>query len=224
MDTERANRARGHRLAGAVWHEHSECSIRGRCILDPAVQKPRMARMTRLGAGFVMAENFFRGHPPDEHPWHRNPVFIRVIREIRGSNPFTAASEKGVPGPHSPAEMSGLFSKAGLSKKRASVRKRRISALSEARRFVRRACRNTPRTPVWPGRPPPCHLSLLTLIHHRPSKRAANHLNADWSRNSPPPERGRRDKFPGCFPPDHHAGSTVPLAGRRLFESAVRCS
>ena len=153
MDTERANRARGHRLAGAVWHEHSECSIRGRCILDPAVQKPRMARMTRLGAGFVMAENFLRGHPPDEHPWHRNPFFIRVIREIRGSNLFTAASEKGVPGPHSPAEMSGLFSKAGLTKKHASVRKRRISALSAALRFVRRACRNTPRTPVWPGRP-----------------------------------------------------------------------
>ncbi len=113
----------------------------------------RLALVTRMGAGFVMAENFFRGHPPDEHPWHRNPFFIRVIREIRGSNLFTAASEKGVPGPHSPAEMSGLFSKAGLTKKHASVRKRRISALSEAMRFVRRACRNTPRTPVWPGRP-----------------------------------------------------------------------
>ena len=122
-------------------------------FLNPAVEKPRMTRITRMGKGFVRVENLFRGHPPGEHPWHRNPFFIRVIREIRGSNLFTAASEKGVPGPHSPAEMSGLFSKAGLSKKRASVRKRRISALSEARRFVRRACRNTPRTPVWPGHP-----------------------------------------------------------------------
>jgi len=27
-----------------------------------------------------------RGHPPGEHPSHRNPFFIREIREIRGSN------------------------------------------------------------------------------------------------------------------------------------------
>ena len=60
-----------------------------------------------------------------------------------------AATERGVSAPDSPTEMSSLFSKAGLTKKRASLRKRRISALSEAMRFVRRACRNTPRTPVW---------------------------------------------------------------------------
>ena len=51
--------------------------------LNPAVQKPRM---TRMGTGFVMVENLFRGQPPGEHPWHRNPFFIRVIREIRGAN------------------------------------------------------------------------------------------------------------------------------------------
>ena len=45
-----------------------------------------MTGMTRMGTGFVMVENFFRGHPPGEHPWHRNPFFIRVIREIRGFN------------------------------------------------------------------------------------------------------------------------------------------
>ena len=39
-----------------------------------------------VGAGFVMVENFFHGHPPGEHPLHRNPFFIRVIREIRGFN------------------------------------------------------------------------------------------------------------------------------------------
>jgi len=38
-----------------------------------------------MGTGFVMVENLFRGHPPGEHPLHRNPFFIRVIREIRGS-------------------------------------------------------------------------------------------------------------------------------------------
>src|ERR1035437_10094193 len=54
--------------------------------LDPAVQKPRMTRMTRMGTGFVMVENLFRGPPPGEYPLHRDPFFIRVIREIRGSN------------------------------------------------------------------------------------------------------------------------------------------
>jgi len=39
-----------------------------------------------MGTGFVMVENLFRGHPPGEHPLHRNPFFIRVIREIRGFN------------------------------------------------------------------------------------------------------------------------------------------
>ena len=40
-----------------------------------------------MGRGFVKVENLFRGHPPGEH-LHRNPFsfFIRVIREIRGSN------------------------------------------------------------------------------------------------------------------------------------------
>jgi hypothetical protein len=33
-----------------------------------------------MGTGFVMVENLFRGHPPGEHPLHRNPFFIRVIR------------------------------------------------------------------------------------------------------------------------------------------------
>jgi len=33
-----------------------------------------------------MVENLFRGHPPGLHPLHRNPFFIRVILEIRGSN------------------------------------------------------------------------------------------------------------------------------------------
>ncbi len=42
--------------------------------------------MTRMGMDLVMVENLFRGHPPGEHPWHRKPIFIRVIREIRGSN------------------------------------------------------------------------------------------------------------------------------------------
>ena len=32
--------------------------------------------MTRMGEGFVMVENLFRGHPPGEHPLHRNPFFI----------------------------------------------------------------------------------------------------------------------------------------------------
>ena len=31
-----------------------------------------------------MVENLFRGHPSGEHPLHRNPFLIRVIREIRG--------------------------------------------------------------------------------------------------------------------------------------------
>ena len=39
-----------------------------------------------MGTGFVMVENLFRRHPPGEHPSHRNPFFIREIREIRGSN------------------------------------------------------------------------------------------------------------------------------------------
>ena len=47
-----------------------------------------MTRMTRMGTGFVMIENLFRGHPPGEYPFHRKPFFIRVIREIRGSNCF----------------------------------------------------------------------------------------------------------------------------------------
>ncbi len=41
-----------------------------------------------------------------------------------------------------------------------------------------------------------------------PSKRVSNHVNANWSCNSPPPEKSRRDELPGCFPPDHHAVST----------------
>jgi len=46
----------------------------------------RGIRMTRMGTGFVMVESLFRGHPRGEQPFHRNPFFIRVIREIRGSN------------------------------------------------------------------------------------------------------------------------------------------
>ena len=42
--------------------------------------------MTRMGTGFVMGDCLFRGYPPGEHPWHRNPFFIRVIRDIRDSN------------------------------------------------------------------------------------------------------------------------------------------
>ena len=38
------------------------------------------------GNGLRQVENLFRGHPPGEHPLHRNPFFIRVIREIRGFN------------------------------------------------------------------------------------------------------------------------------------------
>jgi hypothetical protein len=45
-----------------------------------------MARMTRIGTGFIMVENRFRDHAPGEDPWHRNPCFIRAIREIRDSN------------------------------------------------------------------------------------------------------------------------------------------
>ena len=45
--------------------------------LNPAVQKPRITRMTRMGTGFVKAENPFRGHPPGEHPVHRNPFLWR---------------------------------------------------------------------------------------------------------------------------------------------------
>ncbi|MEI6392515.1 MAG: hypothetical protein WCT12_15590 [Verrucomicrobiota bacterium] len=30
-------------------------------------------RMTRMGTGFLMVENLFRGQPPGEHPLHRNP-------------------------------------------------------------------------------------------------------------------------------------------------------
>ena len=45
-----------------------------------------MTRMTRMGTGFVMVENLFRGHSPSEPSWHRNSFLIRVIREIRGSN------------------------------------------------------------------------------------------------------------------------------------------
>ena len=71
------------------------------------------------------------------------------LRNGNQSQVTMAATENGVPAPHSPTEMSSLFSKAGLMKKRASARMRRISVLSEAMRFVWRACRNTPRTPVW---------------------------------------------------------------------------
>jgi len=39
-----------------------------------------------MGKGFGMVENLFRGHPLGEQPFHHNPFFIRVIREIRGSN------------------------------------------------------------------------------------------------------------------------------------------
>jgi len=35
--------------------------------------------------GFVRVQDLFRRHPPGEHSFHRNPFFIRVIREIRGS-------------------------------------------------------------------------------------------------------------------------------------------
>ena len=73
-----------------------ECSrIREQCEQqrhgDVTVQKwfvnDRTSRawMTRLGTGFVMVENLFRGQLPGGLPWHRNPFFIRVIREIRGS-------------------------------------------------------------------------------------------------------------------------------------------
>jgi hypothetical protein len=39
-----------------------------------------------MGKGFVMVENLFRGHPPGEHPWHRNPFFIR--KPFTPQNPF----------------------------------------------------------------------------------------------------------------------------------------
>ena len=34
-----------------------------------------------MGKGFVMVENLLRGYPLGEPPFHRNPFFIRVIRE-----------------------------------------------------------------------------------------------------------------------------------------------
>ena len=37
-------------------------------------------------AGMKQAFGLSRGHPPGEHPSHRNPFFIREIREIRGSS------------------------------------------------------------------------------------------------------------------------------------------
>ena len=37
-------------------------------------------RIARMGTGFVMVENLFRGHPPGEPPFHRKPFFIRVTR------------------------------------------------------------------------------------------------------------------------------------------------
>jgi len=43
------------------------------------------AGMTRMGTGFVMVENLFRGHPPGEHPAPQSLLYP-VIREIRGSN------------------------------------------------------------------------------------------------------------------------------------------
>ena len=45
-----------------------------------------MARITPMGTGFVRVHDLFRRHPPGEHSFHPNPFFIRVIREIRGSN------------------------------------------------------------------------------------------------------------------------------------------
>jgi len=39
-----------------------------------------------MGKGFVRVQDIFRPHPPGEHSIHRNPLFIRVIREIRGFN------------------------------------------------------------------------------------------------------------------------------------------
>ncbi|MEI8044728.1 MAG: hypothetical protein WCL11_25175, partial [Verrucomicrobiota bacterium] len=38
-----------------------------------------MARITRMGTGFVMVVNLFRGHPPGEHPLHCNPFFKRHL-------------------------------------------------------------------------------------------------------------------------------------------------
>jgi len=49
--------------------------------------RTRNTRMTRMGKGFVMAENLFRGHPAGTATADRNPFsfIIREIREIRGS-------------------------------------------------------------------------------------------------------------------------------------------
>ncbi len=52
-----------------------------------------MTRMTRMGAGFVMAENLFRGHPPGEGPcWNIClPLFalISVFSVFSGQVPFS---------------------------------------------------------------------------------------------------------------------------------------
>ena len=63
-------------------------SLRQPFILNPAVEKPRMTRITRMITAFAKGGSLLRTHPPGEGVLQRNLFFIRVIREIRGSNCF----------------------------------------------------------------------------------------------------------------------------------------
>ena len=47
-----------------------------------------MTRITRMITAIAKGESLFRAHPPGERSLQRNSFFIRVIREIRGSNCF----------------------------------------------------------------------------------------------------------------------------------------
>jgi hypothetical protein len=57
-------------------------------ILNPAVQKPRITRITRMITASAKGGSLLLAHPPGESSLQRNIFFIRVIREIRGPNCF----------------------------------------------------------------------------------------------------------------------------------------
>ena len=56
--------------------------------LNPAVEKPRITRITRITNRFTNSGQFLRAHPQGENSLQRNLLCIREIREIRGFNCF----------------------------------------------------------------------------------------------------------------------------------------
>ena len=65
--------------------------------------RTRNTRMTRMGKGFVMAENLFRGHPAGTATADRNPFSFLSVKSVKSVVPPAVFSRVASCWPASPA-------------------------------------------------------------------------------------------------------------------------